>query len=74
MRFKNGDHIPRLIQAQGLGFALASLLELVRMGLAVFRQKPSFNATNRELAFGIVNGAGGQRLHPNVGYTLDISS
>lgn len=74
MRLQNGDHIPQLIQAQGLGFVLASLLEWVLMGLPEFGSTLSFVEAKRELAFGIVNGAGGQRPHPNVGNTLDISS
>ena len=74
MRLKNGVHIPRLIQAQGLGFALASLLGFVRMGFAVSWFTFSFVATNRESAFGNVNGARGQSPHPNVECTLDISS
>ena len=74
MRRKNSDHILRLIQAQGLNFVFASFLELAWMGLADCRSMPSFIATNREQVFGLLNGAGGQRLHPNVGNTLDISS
>ena len=74
MRRKNSDHITRLIQARGLDFVFASSLNLARMGLADFRSMPSFTAMNREQVSGILNGAGGQRLHPNVGNTLDISS
>ena len=74
MCLQKGDHIPQLIQAQGLHVVSAAALEFVLQGLAGVAPKPSFAAAKRDLDFGTENDAGDQRPHINVCSTLDIPS
>ena len=74
MHLQNGGHMPYLIQAQGLGLLMDSVLGSTDMGLAVQPWTSTCIETKWEAAFSVVCGVGGQRLNPIVVDTLDISS